>query len=226
MRWKPGTRCCAARSAITSRTSAGRSCGSSRASRICPTSRRTRRCPTRSPRHRAIPGRRRDGRRVGAGSGFRVRGSGFGFGVRGSESRFRVRGSGFAVPGSGCRAEAPPMIAGAKAGHAGEPIIRCARAKDFVEGQRLESDARSERVDRRAGGPGYVRVAGHNRDREGRVSRVSAELQKKTKSPHAWHLQIQQDGRRHQTALEEPPRMLRRRRLDGTDTVRVQHLPE
>ena len=41
---RPAIRCCAGRSATRSRSSAGRSCGSSPARRICPTSRRTRRC--------------------------------------------------------------------------------------------------------------------------------------------------------------------------------------
>ena len=52
-RSKPAIRCCAERSAITSRSSADRSCGSSRASKICPTSRRMRRCPTRSRQARS-----------------------------------------------------------------------------------------------------------------------------------------------------------------------------
>ena len=52
-RWRPAIRCCAGRSATTSRSSAGRSCGSSPARRICPTSRRTPRCPTPSRRARS-----------------------------------------------------------------------------------------------------------------------------------------------------------------------------
>ena len=104
--------------------------------------------------------------------------------------------------------------------------MRCARARILVERQRLEADLGSERVDRRARGPGDVRVARHNRDRQRGVARIGPELQEKTKAAHTWHLQIEQDGRRHQAALEERPRMLRRRRLDGTDTVRVQHLHE
>ena len=47
-------RCCAARSATTSRSSAGLSCVSSPARKICPTSRRTRRCPSRRVRRGAV----------------------------------------------------------------------------------------------------------------------------------------------------------------------------
>ncbi len=45
-------RCCAGRSATTSRKNVNRWCGSSPASRICPMSRRTPHCPTRSRRGR------------------------------------------------------------------------------------------------------------------------------------------------------------------------------
>ena len=55
-RWKPAIRCCAARSATTSRSSAGRCCGSSPARKTSRTNRPTPRCPTRSPRGRSRSG--------------------------------------------------------------------------------------------------------------------------------------------------------------------------
>ena len=53
-RSRPAFRCCAGRFATTSRNSADRSCGSSRASRICHTSRRTLRCPMRLRQARSL----------------------------------------------------------------------------------------------------------------------------------------------------------------------------
>ena len=52
MRSRSATRCCAGRFASTSRKSAGRSCGSTRAKKISPTSRWTPHCPTPSCRGR------------------------------------------------------------------------------------------------------------------------------------------------------------------------------
>ena len=68
MRWKRLTRCCAARSGITSRRNGGRSCGSSHAKKTGRTSAPTCRCPTPSLPAPSRCHRWRHGRRIAAAS--------------------------------------------------------------------------------------------------------------------------------------------------------------